>query len=793
MLISNLRNKGDLEAKKRLRDDLLELEASNEAELDKRVKDYKNPNKPIPVAPQYKSANEMRKDRLNQEKEAIKNFADLGLDYADSAEMISWLSSSLIDKLVEFNANFKGIKKELVETTNPKLITTDFLKNYLERYFEDLDISFGRKFATKGEQMETPKTTEELERIVPTKEILSSLRAILIETNTEMRKILHLNEQDIQRNLRGNARLIDEREARKFLEKREKDILIIRGLLKKNYVNTQLLMLYDDILPSNEFIGLLKSSLTQKDRSDLIRRYLAGLKSVNMLSVEGIDELLKEYDDANGDASTANLFINKVSKALSFLLDDGKITKITKLVRDYENIIKTYEGREIDLENIKRFIAMNEAKIAQQKALINETLNREVNSFDKEGEFMGEYKSGVDRILTEEAIGERLRAGIAEADVLREAEADRGRALAEIEDRQINLAREQLTNRLKMELEDRKAKIIREKLKNRGIGIRQYYKEFLKEIEDFYLNSRLNRGRTKAQVIIDLKRFLVEDLGFSKVEVRNNQSPKLKTNEYFYSLLGMLGLWIEENRINAYEDDTSFDYNRPTKIPTLGGTQMSYGVGLRENIKIRQIKSPMLDFERRNSENKSVSSAKSVSDRSVSVNGGEIKFQHSRIKVGSGISVKQTPNYKTFGKYVIHLGHLADRNVANFKYPSLGSIPHIKPLTISEEYKEFILDTLDNGRPNERLLKNLSMEEQKHFEKVCLGAGLLDTFKIKRGNTEEEKKAVDRFNVLRGEVLAGNNNEKVIKELKLLIIKLMNDGKLNKNEATNMLIELSVL
>jgi hypothetical protein len=784
MLISNLRNKGDLEAKKRLRDDLLELEANNEAELDKRVKDYKNPNKPIPVAPQYKSANEMRKDRLNQEKEAIKNFADLGLDYADGAEMISWLSSSLIDKLVEFNANFKGIKKELVETTNPKLITTDFLKNYLERYFEDLDVSFGRKFATKGEQMETLKTTEELERIVPTKEILSSLRTILIEESIAMRNLINTNEEQIRRNL---SVFSTEQDKKIYRETREKEILVVMGLYKKNYVNIQLLMLYDDILPSNEFIGLLKSSLTQKDRSDLIRRYLAGLKSVNMLSVEGIDELLKEYDENSGVGYTynANLFINKVSKALSFLLDDGKITKITKLVRDYENIIKTYEGRELDLENIKRFIAFNEAKIAQQKALINETLNREVNSFTKEGKFMGEYKSGVDRIITEEAIGERLRAGIEEADVLREAEADRGRALAEIEERKENEGISQLKNRLNMELEDKRAKKIREKLKNRGIGIREYYKEFLKEIEDFYLNSRLNRGRSKVQVITDLKRFLVEDLGFSKVEVRN-KSPKLKTDEYFYSLLGMLGLWIEENRINAYEEDMSFNYNRPTKIPTLGGTQMSYGVGLRENIKIRQIKSPMLDFERKFSENKSVSSAKSVS-------GGEIKFQHSRIKVGSGISVKQTPNYKTFGKYVIHLGHLADRNVANFKYPSLGSIPHIKPLTISEEYKEFILDTLDNGRPNERLLKNLSMEEQKHFEKVCLGAGLLDTFKIKRGNTEEEKKAVDRFNVLRGEVLAGNNNEKVIKELKLLIIKLMNDGKLNKNEATNMLIELSVL
>ena len=78
--------------------------------------------------------------------------------------------------------------------------------------------------------METLKTTEELERIVPTKEILSSLRTILIEENTAMRKLINTNEEQIRRNL---SVFTTERDAKIYRETREKEILIIRGLLKK--------------------------------------------------------------------------------------------------------------------------------------------------------------------------------------------------------------------------------------------------------------------------------------------------------------------------------------------------------------------------------------------------------------------------------------------------------------------------------------------------------------------------------------------------------------------------------
>jgi hypothetical protein len=123
----------------------------------------------------------------------------------------------------------------------------------------------------------------------------------------------------------------------------------------------------------------------------------------------------------------------------------------------------------------------------------------------------------------------------------------------------------------------------------------------------------------------------------------------------------------------------------------------------------------------------------------------------------------------------------------------LGSIPSIKPLTISEEYKEFIIDTLESGKPNERLMSKLPAEEQRHFEKVVMGAGLIDTFKLKRNQGETEKKEANRFNLLRGEVLAGNNNEKVMKELRGLILRFMSDGRIQQKEGTSMLVELSAL
>jgi hypothetical protein len=162
-------------------------------------------------------------------------------------------------------------------------------------------------------------------------------------------------------------------------------------------------------------------------------------------------------------------------------------------------------------------------------------------------------------------------------------------------------------------------------------------------------------------------------------------------------------------------------------------------------------------------------------------------------KIGGGIAVQATPTYAEFGKYAVHLPQLHNKNTLNIKYKSLGAIPTLKPITISDDFKDFIIETLEKKSVNERALKKLPAHEISYFERAVSGAGLLETFKMKRTNTDEEKKDLDRFTLLRGELIAGNNSDKLVKELRSLIVKFLNTGRIHKAEGMNLLQELSVL
>jgi polyhydroxyalkanoate synthesis regulator phasin len=161
-------------------------------------------------------------------------------------------------------------------------------------------------------------------------------------------------------------------------------------------------------------------------------------------------------------------------------------------------------------------------------------------------------------------------------------------------------------------------------------------------------------------------------------------------------------------------------------------------------------------------------------------------------KIGRGVAVQEAPTYRQFGKYVIHQNQLLNNDMLNVKYPSLGRIPQFKPTTISDPTKEFIIDLLDTGKANQRVYETLPKEERKLFEKIATGAGIFHHLKLKKTITDDEAKDYERFQVLRGEYFAGNNSQALMKELRRLIVKFMNDGRIHKSEGTNLLMELSI-
>jgi len=774
MLIGNLRSNADLVNKRDLQAQLLQLEVQNEAELEKRVKDFKNPNKPLPVAPEYRTNAELQKDRLKQEQQAISNMEDLGFDYNKSAEMVAWLSSSLINKLVEFNANFKGIKKELVDTTNPKLLSLDFIKNYLEKYFEDLDINFGRKMGRQDiNGTLAPASIDDLDRYLPDVETLLAIRDDLVDI------------------LNGNPYgIIPANEPNGYTLALQMKIERLIALLN----------VYIAVIPSKQSLNVIKASLTQQERSDLVRRYILVLKDLRILTADGADELLDEIEQiGRHEISIIDRFVNKATKALAFLSNESGISKLSKLERDYEVVAsqngkigdvdalkivreardreeqEARKGLERVLEDIAKF---NRGQLAPVAFVDNPSLSDDV----REKRFADYYRQ-LEEEVEEEERQQRLAkfAGIKDVELRPTIPPPSNVDVGEMF-RQRDAIKQQV-----IETQQNFAGELVEKFQDDPIGGIATVRNFLKDVEGIPLKETTDRklGVRTEQEWFDVLMNAVERFAQQKLERLERENTGLKLLDY--------DIIKETNRATLYNDK-----NRTKR-------QTQYGIGMREGIRKdlhhhmkedekyeKQIAKSLKGIQQKMED--SSSDEEDMGRRRVQIPERNLGFKHKKIKVGGGIArAERPPTYAQFGKYVIHIPHLMERNVANFKYPSLGSIPSIKAQTISEDYKQFLIDTLQNKKPNERLLSKLLPDEQRHFERVVVGAGLLEEFKLKRDPSDKDKKDSDRFQLLRGEVMAGNNSEKVLKELRGLIVRFMNEDRITKKEGTSMLMELSAL
>jgi hypothetical protein len=190
-----------------------------------------------------------------------------------------------------------------------------------------------------------------------------------------------------------------------------------------------------------------------------------------------------------------------------------------------------------------------------------------------------------------------------------------------------------------------------------------------------------------------------------------------------------------------------------------------------------------------------VSDATSKETFSTEKSGFGLKAKNGRIrtkKIGEGLKYEPEPTYRQFGKYVINMPQLKERDILNVKFPSLGRIPQFKPTPVSDIMKEFILELLETGKVSNRIYEQIPIEERQLFEKIATGAGILNALKLKRTISNEDKEDNDRFTLLKGEYLAGNNSVALLKELRKLVVKFMSQGKISKHDGMNLLIELSV-
>ena len=157
--------------------------------------------------------------------------------------------------------------------------------------------------------------------------------------------------------------------------------------------------------------------------------------------------------------------------------------------------------------------------------------------------------------------------------------------------------------------------------------------------------------------------------------------------------------------------------------------------------------------------------------------------------IGGGLGVIDSAHeerFAPFGRYIIHLPSLND-SVLNIKFKSMASHHKMPRKVISSKLRDVLLETIQRGHVPVKEAQKLTTEDKALLHKTLTLSKVESPLVI-----EEDEAEMDRFLLLRGIINAGNDNPDIVKELKGLLMKFMQDGRLKKTDINKVMYELAM-
>jgi hypothetical protein len=153
--------------------------------------------------------------------------------------------------------------------------------------------------------------------------------------------------------------------------------------------------------------------------------------------------------------------------------------------------------------------------------------------------------------------------------------------------------------------------------------------------------------------------------------------------------------------------------------------------------------------------------------------------------------IEKEPAYMPFGRYAINKFKLSN-DILMLRSPKGGALPKLPSQKISNKLSKILSTIMEKGVPSFEMINDLITTDQEVLHKILQEAQIQS---ISTPNPARDKNDEDfrRFTILRGEIVAGNNNPSLVKELKRLIVKLMSRDILPKREAQNAILELTLI
>lgn len=172
-------------------------------------------------------------------------------------------------------------------------------------------------------------------------------------------------------------------------------------------------------------------------------------------------------------------------------------------------------------------------------------------------------------------------------------------------------------------------------------------------------------------------------------------------------------------------------------------------------------------------------------------------MRRSRRKVGAGIEPTEDVRYREFGKFMIHIPSLNNGKINIKHINSVQPVSGVEQRYVSKEFVKMVNRLLDDGEFDRYVFYQLPRDEQEYFYQLACKCKFKNTIGLGKEEEQEltkgQKEDMERFELLRGTIVAGNNSPEVIQELRKYILKFLKENRISPKQGHELLYEMSAL
>jgi hypothetical protein len=145
--------------------------------------------------------------------------------------------------------------------------------------------------------------------------------------------------------------------------------------------------------------------------------------------------------------------------------------------------------------------------------------------------------------------------------------------------------------------------------------------------------------------------------------------------------------------------------------------------------------------------------------------------------------------FSKFGKYLIRNDHLMDNKVSIRTGKGLN-IAGLPSTTTSHRVINVIKKIIGGALPTFDEMSKLGEDEKKYLHDISKKSNILEKLNIPTPSKDKEEKDFNEFEILRGEIMAGNDNKDMVRKFKGYLLKFSKSGQLPKQQVNEILQDM---